>query len=206
MDARLLGSNQSRTFYTQPVLPGAPLPITSKDFGTNAKAEIQPKNMVRTDPKVQKLDKFLTKSSSVDVVMKPIQSDNVGTQNSLEQMMNAKGTNNKNVEEQSMDSEENNLELQDLSASTALAATKEDKSIKMSNYKLLSVKNLRKEVDAKCHPGLRDLIVNHTFVGKCFNNLRNSAIFRVIPRSVFEIQCKIQIKIQLFTIYIRSLL
>ena len=172
MDARLLGSNQSRTFYTQPVLPGAPLPITSKDFGTNAKAEIQPKNMVRTDPKVQKLDKFLTKSSSVDVVMKPIQSDNVGTQNSLEQMMNAKGTNNKNVEEQSMDSEENNLELQDLSASTALAATKEDKSIKMSNCKLLSVKNLRKEVDAKCHPGLRDLIVNHTFVGKCFNNFK----------------------------------
>ena len=158
MDARLLGSNQSRTFYTQPVLPGAPLPITSKDFGTNAKAEIQPKNMVRTDPKVQKLDKFLTKSSSVDVVMKPIQSDNVGTQNSMEQVMNTKDTNNKNMEEQPMDSEENNLELS--------ASTKEDKSIKMSNCKLQSVKNLRKEVEAKCHPGLRDLIVNHTFVGK----------------------------------------
>ena len=171
MDARLLGSNQSRTFYTQPVLPGAPLPITSKNLG-NAKAEIQPKNMVRTDPKVQKLDKFLTKPSSADVVMKPVGDTGeptVGTQNSLEQMINAKSTIESSMEEQPVESEKN-LELDLSSACTTTATTKEDKSIKMSNCKLQSVKNLRKEVDAKCHPGLRDLIVNHTFVGKCFNN------------------------------------
>ena len=164
MDARLLGSNQSRTFYTQPVLPGAPLPVTSKDL-CNAKAEIQPKNMVRTDPKVQKLDKFLTKPSA-DVVMKPAKSD-TELPNSLEQMINAKIT-IESMEEQPVESEKT-LEL-DQSASTSATTTKEDKSIKMSNCKLQSVKNLRKEVEAKCHPALRDLIVNHTFVGKCFNN------------------------------------
>ena len=58
MDAVLIGSNKSRTFKTQAVLPGvsAPLPNVEKRV-TEA-----PKNMIRTDAKDQKLDKFLVKN------------------------------------------------------------------------------------------------------------------------------------------------
>ena len=61
MDAILIGSNKSRTFKTQAVLPGvsAQLPIVEK------RVSEAPKNMVRTDAKEQKLDKFLVKNVTV---------------------------------------------------------------------------------------------------------------------------------------------
>ena len=71
MDTRLMGSNKSRTFYTQAILPGAsaPLPIQSmtteekSNKSSTLKSDQPAKTMIRTDSRDQKLDKFLVDSS-----------------------------------------------------------------------------------------------------------------------------------------------
>lgn len=60
VEKKLLGSNASRSFYTQTLLPGASDPADSVDE-TEEKANTETKyakHMVRTDPKSQKLEKF----------------------------------------------------------------------------------------------------------------------------------------------------
>lgn len=61
IEKKLLGSNESRTFYTQSRLPGASEPLNVSDnFDKNKSLDrTYAKDMVRTDPKIQKLDKFL---------------------------------------------------------------------------------------------------------------------------------------------------
>ena len=55
----LLGSNESRTFYTQARLPGAPPPLKTESNDNKLEKTIYAKDLVRTDHKVQKLDAFL---------------------------------------------------------------------------------------------------------------------------------------------------
>ncbi|KAG7157546.1 DNA mismatch repair protein Mlh1-like [Homarus americanus] len=72
VELKLLGCNTSRTFYTQALLPGAnTVPAVSeksssdKDDGGGAekKEKVYAHQMIRTDSRDQKLDKFLTKPS-----------------------------------------------------------------------------------------------------------------------------------------------
>ncbi|KAL7634271.1 UNVERIFIED_CONTAM: hypothetical protein RMT77_015601 [Armadillidium vulgare] len=73
IDTVLLGSNSSRTFYTQALLPGASAPTKtnavddtndngSKRLNEN-KEKVYDHQMVRTDSKDQKLDKFLNRTA-----------------------------------------------------------------------------------------------------------------------------------------------
>ncbi|XP_016943459.3 DNA mismatch repair protein Mlh1 [Drosophila suzukii] len=57
VEARLLGSNSTRTFYKQLRLPGAP--DLDETQAADKTQRIYPKEMVRTDSSEQKLDKFL---------------------------------------------------------------------------------------------------------------------------------------------------
>lgn len=59
MEKKLLGSNASRSFYTQMLLPGAsnPTPVDETEEKQNTETKYA-KHMVRTDPKSQKLEKF----------------------------------------------------------------------------------------------------------------------------------------------------
>ena len=73
-----MGSNKSRTFYTQAILPGAsvPIPTTSTGQGGNNSEKAKSnnlnnpppaaKNMVRTDCREQKLEKFLVSKPTSD--------------------------------------------------------------------------------------------------------------------------------------------
>ena len=74
IDAKLMGSNKSRTFYTQAILPGAPIPLSvelktdsdkSKSSG-GPKSEQPPpaKSMIRTDSRDQKMERFLLNTST----------------------------------------------------------------------------------------------------------------------------------------------
>lgn len=70
IDSKLMGSNSSRTFYTQAILPGpsASFSGAAAKFGSNDKAandspKVPPKSMVRTDSKAQKIDKFFAMSA-----------------------------------------------------------------------------------------------------------------------------------------------
>lgn len=71
IEAKLLGSNKSRVFYTQSKLPGVDLNLTAavlEDAIEKEKA-VHAKNLVRTDASSQKIDKFLTNSvEKMDVV------------------------------------------------------------------------------------------------------------------------------------------
>ena len=58
---------------------------------------------------------------------------------------------------------ENFIESKEKSAEKELVM-KNEKHRK--EIKLASVKNLRKAVEDSSHPALRDLVANHTFVGK----------------------------------------
>lgn len=61
IEKKLLGSNASRSFYTQTLLPGASNPVDSMDESESEKQKTETKyakHMVRTDPKSQKLEKF----------------------------------------------------------------------------------------------------------------------------------------------------
>lgn len=70
VESKLLGCNSSRTFYTQALLPGAnAVPGVSGNSNDNGGSSAAPEKkdkiyahqMVRTDPRDQKLEKFLTK-------------------------------------------------------------------------------------------------------------------------------------------------
>ena len=72
-----MGSNKSRTFYTQAILPGAsvPIPMTSTGQGSSDKTKLTSsnpppaaKNMVRTDAREQKLEKFLVNKPTNNTV------------------------------------------------------------------------------------------------------------------------------------------
>ncbi|XP_023294215.2 DNA mismatch repair protein Mlh1 [Lucilia cuprina] len=70
VEAQLLGSNSTRTFYKQLKLPGVTeTPEADQSFKTALGEKVYAKDMIRTDNKEQKLDKFLfttgvTKSDS----------------------------------------------------------------------------------------------------------------------------------------------
>lgn len=69
IESQLLGSNSTRNFYKQLKLPGVKEPSTTEQSFKNSQGDkINAKDMVRTDNKEQKLDKFLytgvTKSDS----------------------------------------------------------------------------------------------------------------------------------------------
>ena len=73
-----MGSNKSRTFYTQAILPGASVPIPTTSTGQGGNNSEKPKsnninnpppaakNMVRTDCREQKLEKFLVSKPTAD--------------------------------------------------------------------------------------------------------------------------------------------
>lgn len=64
-EQKLLGSNDTREFYTQQLLPGASDPNTSsstQELGQSKEAKVYPKDMVRSDAKEQKLEKFFGQS------------------------------------------------------------------------------------------------------------------------------------------------
>lgn len=67
IEKKLLGSNASRSFYTQTLLPGASNPADSVDDVVDEKPKAEtkyPKDLVRTDPKSQKLEKFFGNTST----------------------------------------------------------------------------------------------------------------------------------------------
>ena len=69
IESQLLGSNATRSFYKQLKMPGVSEPSKAeKSFKKSSGDKIRPQNMVRTDNKEQKLDKYLftgvTKSDS----------------------------------------------------------------------------------------------------------------------------------------------
>ena len=175
VDAKLLGSNASRTFYTQALLPGASVPldiqnldVPSCDKEKSKAPAVAPKNLVRTDAKEQKLDKFMSFNEprkSLDssrAMEKSFECDPVPS------------TSKATVQ---------NPEPMDTFDQGACEASRP--SLRRE-IKLASLKRLRENVEKENHKGLRDLIANHSFVGcisKQFALLQHSTQLYVVNTS-----------------------
>lgn len=65
-EAKLIGCNETRSLYTQQLLPGAIEPLANTSLGADADAtkesRVYAKDMVRSDSKEQKLEKFFGQS------------------------------------------------------------------------------------------------------------------------------------------------
>lgn len=128
VDAKLLGSNTSRTFLTQTLLPEAPVPLSKALDGSSAADQnskdkkVYDYHLVRTDSKEQKLDAFF-----------------------------------RNPE---MMSKEVPMETESSCGKDCNAELPTRREIQLS-----SVLNLKQEVQDASHPGLREIIKDHTFVG-----------------------------------------
>ncbi|GJQ79891.1 Mlh1 [Trypoxylus dichotomus] len=160
VETKLLGSNNSRVFYTQ-----AKLPNIAKEISVNDKDKTRPvydKDYVRTDSNEQKITKFFRAPDSVNTSIEIIDND----VSMLE-------------EEQPKPSEESmekNYKFENMTADVPAEEKINSISIGSGNFsrlsrvetRLLSILELRKEIEENTHKSLRELFSQHVFVG-CVN-------------------------------------
>uniref|UniRef100_A0A4W4EV99 DNA mismatch repair protein MLH1 n=1 Tax=Electrophorus electricus TaxID=8005 RepID=A0A4W4EV99_ELEEL len=157
IESKLLGSNSSRTYFTQTLLPG--LSVSASDVkvlnssSADRRERIYSHQMVRTDSKAQKLDAFL------QPVSKP-SSDGTTTASSL-----APDLINSELDDTAMleGLEEKRPHVDEERDDQTAACTPRRRVIKLT-----SVKELRREIDEQAHKGLQEMFQNHSFVG-CVN-------------------------------------
>jgi DNA mismatch repair protein MLH1 len=74
LEEKLLGSNDSRKLYTQSLLPGATNPTAKDQDLDTSKDKVYDKNMVRTDFKEQKIQKYFQTTQGSPVASKSFSS------------------------------------------------------------------------------------------------------------------------------------
>ncbi|XP_036394222.1 DNA mismatch repair protein Mlh1 isoform X2 [Megalops cyprinoides] len=182
VESKLLGSNASRTYFTQTLLPGLAISAaeTKPSISTSDPVErVYAHQMVRTDFRAQKLDAFLQPSSRT-AVAEPTTTDRDETV----ARSPAKDQEELDVEIMAMVQDERSVskELKDTSPSPADTSRKHSRvspeeeleeltaasTPKKRKIKLTSVKELRAEIMEQTHKGLQEMLQNHSFVG-CVN-------------------------------------
>uniref|UniRef100_A0A671XK75 MutL homolog 1, colon cancer, nonpolyposis type 2 (E. coli) n=1 Tax=Sparus aurata TaxID=8175 RepID=A0A671XK75_SPAAU len=160
IESKLLGSNSSRTYFTQTLLPGLSVSGGGEVKSSNAAAEssdrVYAHQMVRTDCRAQKLDAFLQPKEKLP----PADPEPAGpsrretmTKTILPDIVCLCARKRPRKEQQQDEGEE------DLTA----AATPKRRAIKLN-----SIKELRAEITEITHKGLQEMLQNHSFVG-CVN-------------------------------------
>uniref|UniRef100_A0AAR2KTH6 DNA mismatch repair protein MLH1 n=1 Tax=Pygocentrus nattereri TaxID=42514 RepID=A0AAR2KTH6_PYGNA len=174
IESKLLGSNSSRTYFTQTLLPGLSASVSDVKASNSSSADTSERvyahQMVRTDSKAQKLDAFLqpvTKPSLVPKTASPSapaqaaahldDAEMLDTIDSLEP-----GT-SKDVEVDSGHVQGCSCTRRENRDDLTAASTPRRRIIKLS-----SVKELRNEITEQTHSGLQEMLQNHSFVG-CVN-------------------------------------
>nr|CAH7749104.1 unnamed protein product [Callosobruchus chinensis] len=201
LETKLLGSNNSRVFFTQaklPILYDIEIEAPKQKNRTAVEKNVCPKEMIRTDFKEQKLDRFFaatTFKNDHDDSKKINESINaedfqqchaefVERTNKLEDMIVEKSnegnkpTNNGNpVASKKVEDEE--MEVVDVVAATKLGSEQPNKKTDIESLRnieflsrinrvetqLISVIELRKEIEDNCHKGLRETFAQHVYVG-----------------------------------------
>uniref|UniRef100_A0A3B1J613 DNA mismatch repair protein MLH1 n=1 Tax=Astyanax mexicanus TaxID=7994 RepID=A0A3B1J613_ASTMX len=151
IESKLLGSNSSRTYFTQTLLPGLSASVSEVKASSSSSAEpgerVYAHQMVRTDSKAQKLDAFLqpvSKPASVTIT--------ASTASTASPPAPAQPT-----------AEPEDSEMLEDKAELTAACTPRRRVIKLS-----SIKELRSEITDQTHKGLQEMLQNHSFVG-CVN-------------------------------------
>uniref|UniRef100_A0A3Q4HE09 MutL homolog 1, colon cancer, nonpolyposis type 2 (E. coli) n=1 Tax=Neolamprologus brichardi TaxID=32507 RepID=A0A3Q4HE09_NEOBR len=181
IESKLLGSNSSRTYFTQTLLPGLSVSgnteVKASSTTSESSERVYAHQMVRTDCRTQKLDAFLQPKekplpdpepagpSSGQTAIKAIQADSiemddVDDSDMLEALAEQEAEVPKGEEQGSVEQKEQQQEEgEDLTA----AATPKRRVIKLN-----SIKELRAEITENTHKGLQEMMQNHSFVG-CVN-------------------------------------
>uniref|UniRef100_A0A8C5CV52 DNA mismatch repair protein S5 domain-containing protein n=1 Tax=Gadus morhua TaxID=8049 RepID=A0A8C5CV52_GADMO len=171
VESKLLGSNSSRTYFTQTMLPGLSVsevkPPSSSARGDAAGADpsdrVYAHQMVRTDCRAQKLDAFLQPREKTAPGPSGAggASDSTTTPDQPSVCVSAFLCANSHVcvcvpRKRPRTSQEEGEEL-------TAAATPRRRVIKLN-----SIKELRTEISEDTHKGLQEMLQNHSFVG-CVN-------------------------------------
>ncbi|XP_051277699.1 DNA mismatch repair protein Mlh1 [Dicentrarchus labrax] len=188
IESKLLGSNSSRTYFTQTLLPGLSVSGGAEVKSSSAAAEsgerVYAHQMVRTDCRAQKLDAFLqpkekpppdpepagpsgeegeTEAVQPDVV----EMDDADMLEALdereEQVPKGDEDNASAVQRKRPRREEEQQQEEDEEEDLTAAATPKRRIIKLN-----SIKELRTEISENAHKGLQEMLQNHSFVG-CVN-------------------------------------
>lgn len=192
IESKLLGSNSSRTYFTQTLLPGLSVSEGSEvKSSTSEPAErVYAHQMVRTDHRTQKLDAFLQPkekpppdseaagpSGSRGAVTKPsrcdsVEMDDVDDTELLEAVAEQEAKVPQADEEKDRDVSGGDVQRkrprkeqhqEEEEGEATAAATPKRRVIKLN-----SIKELRTEVTDNTHKGLQEMLQNHSFVG-CVN-------------------------------------
>ncbi|XP_007579310.1 DNA mismatch repair protein Mlh1 isoform X2 [Poecilia formosa] len=184
IESKLLGSNSSRTYFTQTLLPGLSVSGGSdvKTSGSSESAErVYAHQMVRTDCRSQKLDAFLqpkekpapdpetagpsrspaaTRTSELDSL-------ELDDEDMLEAALEEPGPAGEEErsgaaeeDQRKRPREEEDEEEDDDDEGLTAAATPKRRVIKLT-----SIKDLRAEITENTHRGLQEMLQKHSFVG-----------------------------------------
>ncbi|BFZ01377.1 hypothetical protein BsWGS_04416 [Bradybaena similaris] len=158
VEAKLLGSNTSRTFFTQAMLPGpAQDELQGKQNKKDGSEPVRAQDMVRTDSREQKLDAFLGLPVSARSTKTPQQ--NSGKRDGQDEADSA-NTGNDASQQKGVSS----------SKGTHSTANKDSNGgsgpiVKRREIKLTSILTLRQAVKDNASDSMRELLQKHSFVG-----------------------------------------
>ncbi|KAI4899949.1 hypothetical protein NFI96_009029, partial [Prochilodus magdalenae] len=179
IESKLLGSNSSRTYFTQTLLPGLSASVSDVKVSNSSSADpserVYAHQMVRTDSKAQKLDAFLQPVSKPSLAPKttsppaPVQA--TAELDDAEMLDAVDGLEPGPSKELELDSGP----VQSETPPRKRPHVEEDKddltaacTPRRRVIKLTSVKDLRNEISEQTHKGLQEMLQNHSFVG-CVN-------------------------------------
>ncbi|XP_055316315.1 DNA mismatch repair protein Mlh1 [Sitodiplosis mosellana] len=149
-EGKLVGSNETREVYTQQLLPGASNPgdVNGDQASQGKETKVYAKDMVRSDSKEQKLEKFFGKSFAKD------SQDN--TETTINVSFESEFTLN--------DNNESNL----VGRKSFILPARTNGDVKRKQTKLTSILTLRKKIESRCDGKLRQILADSNFVG-CIN-------------------------------------
>lgn len=179
IESKLLGSNSSRTYFTQTLLPGLSA-STSVAKATSSSADSQERvyahQMVRTDSKAQKLDAFLQPSVSSTAAQSRLEktsSPPTATEDVKEpddsELLDAVEVLEPSVNDDPQTVGQSPAEDAPPRKRPHVDKKKEDLTAaalpRRRIINLTSVKELREDIKQQTHKGLQELLQNHSFVG-----------------------------------------
>ncbi|XP_038076827.1 DNA mismatch repair protein Mlh1-like [Patiria miniata] len=185
IEQKLLGSNASRTYFTQALLPSAPVPIsdiTQKSSetpsGNATSSTVYAHQMVRTDDKAQKLEAFLPRmktQSTTDEMDRDRQqgcsgnaAPSTSSENQVDEPMETDDGEKPSTSSARKPPVENSpKEAGDVKTSgqRSLKGRRGGQGHHHREIRLTSVLSIQQLIEDEMHQGLRDVFHHHTFVG-----------------------------------------
>ncbi|XP_077053047.1 DNA mismatch repair protein Mlh1 isoform X1 [Siphateles boraxobius] len=164
IESKLLGSNSSRTYFTQTLLPGlsGSASVAKASSSADSQEHVYAHQMVRTDCKAQKLDAFLQPSGSQcrpDKAAEPDDSELLNAADDLEPCAaeDLQTDVQPPPEEAPLRKRPHVEEVKDDLTAASLPRRRV--------IKLTSITELREDIEQQTHKGLQELLQKHSFVG-----------------------------------------